>query len=182
MSCILANTDIFEVWDYHDNEGKTVGAIGLTEAASDMIAEAEYTESWMEPMWQPMIVPPKDWDNFNTGAYLDPALSLQLKLVKGGTKQQITDLNKRISEGQLKDLLDSLNLIQRTPFTINSYTLAAVYWAWQNEMPIKKFPQHEHVELEPRPDTYESGRLRRRAGSSSVVRSSCGTERSMVAG
>ena len=155
VSCILSTTDIFEIWDYHDSEGKTVRRIGLTEASSDMIAEADYSESWMEPMWQPMIVPPKDWDGFNTGAYLDPSLSLQLKMVKGGTKQQISELNDRINEGQLKDLLDSLNLIQRTPFSINSYTLAAVYWAWQNEMPVKKFPQSDHVELPARPDDYE---------------------------
>ena len=155
MSCILANTELFEVWDFHDGDGKTVRRVGLTEATSDLIAESEYTESWMEPMWQPMIVPPQDWDGYNTGAYLDPSLSLQLKLVKGANRQQVRDINKRLERGDLKDLLDSLNLIQRTPYKINSYTLAAVYWAWQNDIPVKKFPQHDHVELEPRPDTYE---------------------------
>jgi len=155
LSCILSSTDIFEIWDYHTGEGKTVRRIGLTEEASDVIAEANYSESWMEPMWQPMIVPPKDWDTFETGAYLDPSLSLQLKLVKGATKQQVKDINRRIERGELKDLLDSINLIQRTPYTVNSYTLAAVHWAWQNEMPIKKFPQHEHVELPERPEGYD---------------------------
>ena len=164
LSCILAHTDIFEVWDYHDSDGKTVRRVGLTQEASGVIAEAEYVESWMEPMWQPMIVPPKDWDGFNTGAYLDPSLSLQLKLVKGGTKQQVRDVNNGIKAGEMKDLLDSLNLIQRTPFKVNSYTLAAVYWAWQNEMPIKKFPQHDHVELPARPDDYEDWTAEQKKG------------------
>ena len=155
MSVILASTDIFEIWEKHKADGKTVRRVGLTDAASDLIANYEFKQSWMTPYWQPMIVPPNDWTDNNTGAYLDSALSLQTQLVKHANKQQIRMVNHRIANGEMKDVLDAVNLMQRTPFKINQYILDAVSWAWADNKMLKKFPQRLKVQLPDRPDNWD---------------------------
>ena len=164
LSVILETTDLFECWDYFDKNGKTVRRVGLTEQAGEAIAESEYAESWMEPMWQPMIVPPRDWEDMNTGAYLDPSLSLQLKLVRGANSQQHKLIHDQVRTGGLKDILDSVNLIQKTPYKINQYILAAVTWAWKSGVDVKKFPQRDEIELPARPDDWDDWTPEQRKG------------------
>tara|TARA_Y100001938_G_scaffold77608_2_gene107333 strand:+ start:5439 stop:8093 length:2655 start_codon:yes stop_codon:yes gene_type:complete len=152
---IMASTEIFEVWTYHKADGKTVRRIGLTEEAAEVISEYDYQQSWMSPFWQPMIVPPNDWEDSTTGAYLDASLALRCQLVKGANKQQWKLIHERTKSGEMRDVYDALNLIQKTPYVINDYVLEAVNWAWDTNQSIKKFPQRQKIELQPRPDHWD---------------------------
>ena len=79
MNAILEVSGCFEVWSIVKN-GKTKRYIGLTGKASQLIAELQLQESWLQPVYSPMVVPPREWETMDTGSYLDDAVRAQVDL------------------------------------------------------------------------------------------------------
>ena len=139
--------------------------IGFTKEASDAIANMEMSESWMEPMFQPTIVPPRDWDALDTGCYMDEALSTLVPLIKDAKPWQRRQVEKDLASGKRIDYIDAVNAIQRVPYVINQYVLEAVKWAYENQKGASfgKFPVKDHLELPDRlPDDAPGGDVARR--------------------
>ena len=106
-------------------------------------------------MFTPMIVPPKDWTTFYTGAYEDPALSEQCELVRAATPWQRKTIARQLRQKKTPPYIRALNRIQATPYKINEPILEAVQWAFDNNLSIGKFPRKEHIDPIEFPDDYD---------------------------
>jgi len=152
LNAILEVSGCFEVWSIVKN-GKTKRYIGLTGKASQLIAELQLQESWLQPVYSPMVVPPREWETMDTGSYLDDAVRAQVDLIRFGTPYQ----KRALKNKNLKDVpyIQALNHIQKTKFVINEVVYEAVKHCWQNDIEIANFPRRKYVERPEFPDNWE---------------------------
>lgn len=155
LNAVLAASDIFEVWDMVVKQ-RTVRKIGLLESASDMLAELAYDESWTQPVFSPMVVPPRPWTSFNTGCYHDDALSAQVDLIRFASPWQRETCNESCDVLDPPTFLKSINHIQETPYKINKDLLKAVEYFWVNGIKIGKFPTQTKLQRPDRPDNWDA--------------------------
>ena len=150
LSSVLESSGIFEVWTKH-SEGKTRYLMGITEEASQLIADINYDISWNNPVCTPMVTEPLAWTCDNLTPYLDPAMTVITPLIRHASGKQKRMMYKAIQSGRMQPALDALNAIQRTKFTINQYVLEAAKWTWQNKKPGGlTFPSQVKIDL-PKP-------------------------------
>jgi DNA-directed RNA polymerase len=155
LNAVLAASDIFEVWDMVVKQ-RTVRRIGLLEAASDLLAELAYDESWTQPVFSPMVVPPRPWQTFSTGCYHDDALAAQVDLIRFASPWQRETCVESCDILNPPEFLKAVNYIQETPYKINRDLLEAVEHFWVNGIKIGKFPTQTKLERPDRPDHWES--------------------------
>lgn len=152
LNAILEHSGCFEIWSVVVS-GKTKRSIGLTGEASALIAELQADESWCQPVFSPMIVPPRDWESLDTGAYIDDGLRAQVDLIRFASPWQKKHLRgKDISK---EPYVRALNAVQSTPFVINEDILEAVTWAWTNDIEIPSFPRRAYVKRPEFPENWE---------------------------
>ena len=152
LNAILEHSGVFEVWSIVKS-GKTQRSVGLTGDASHLIAELMADESWCQPVFSPMIVPPRPWEDLDTGCYIDDALRAQIDLIRFGSPWQ----KKSLRDRDLRDepYVKAVNAIQATPFVVNEDILDAVTWAWQEDIQIPSFPRKSYIERPEFPENWD---------------------------
>lgn len=156
LNSILRVSGIFDIWET-TIKSRTLKKIGLLPEATARLSELDFDESWTSPLFAPMTVKPKDWTSFNTGCYLDEALSNQVKLVKGYVSTvHIKAIQKGFDDGTIQPSIDALNAVQRTPMKLNPSIVEAVEWCWLNDKKLGKFPTRAYVEMPDHVDDFDS--------------------------
>ena len=165
-NAVMKASGVFEEYGVRElvnGRHNTRKLIDFTGEASDAIANMEMSESCMEPMFQPTLVPPRDWVALDTGCYMDEALSTLVPLIKDAKPWQRRQVEKDLASGKRIDYIDAVNAIQRVPYAINQYVLEAVKWAYESGASFGKFPVKDHLELPDRlPDDAPGGEVARR--------------------
>lgn len=156
LSSVLEASGVFETYDVIGKKKKTVVYIGITEEASEQVAELNQNLSWTEPMFTPMVTAPRDWCAQDSGCYLDPSIALLTPLVRGASRKQTKMINGALRSGRMQPALDALNAIQRTAYCMNEYTHAAVLWAYENNLQAgSTFPLREKVPYHKYPENFD---------------------------
>ena len=156
LNSILRVSGIFDIWET-TIKSRTLKKIGLLPEATARLSELDFDESWTSPLFAPMTVKPKDWTSFNTGCYLDEALSNQVKLVKGYVSTvHMKAVQKGFYDNTIQPSIDALNAVQRTPMKLNSSIVEAVEWCWLNDKKLGKFPSRAYVEMPDHVDEFDS--------------------------
>ena len=130
--------------------------LGLTKDGSDIILGLEDLKSWMMPTFKPMLVKPRPWVAFDTGAYLTPELSQRVPLVRTWDGDHITTVKAAIADSSMSLCLEALNAIQDTPWKINKPILHLLKWAWKTGAPIPGLPLNAHLPREPLPEDWNT--------------------------
>ena len=121
--------DLFQKVCMFTGPSRTEARIILTEAGLKWFAESDARKACSTPRYLPMLVPPEDWsEDGKGGGYVSSRIrpySL-MRSFHGGTVSP--------------EVVDAVNLIQQTPYRINSRMLETVQWAWANDMRIGKMP------------------------------------------
>jgi len=76
----------------------------------------------------PMICQPRKWSKSNLGPYYRQEHGWLVPLVKNAGKEQKEAIGQGIRNGDLEFVLEALNAIQETPFSVNNYVVEAVEW------------------------------------------------------
>lgn len=155
FNSVLAVSDVFETWTQGVGK-KTAVRVGLTEAASDALATMEYEASWHEPLYEPMLVEPRPWEDTTTGCYFDEALAASVQFIRKGTRQQFRTVDYQLKRDGRVPYMDALNAIQRTPFVLNEYVMQAVEHCWEEGLVFGKFPRKGHVAHDAKPDNWDA--------------------------
>jgi DNA-directed RNA polymerase len=156
INSILRVSGIFDIWET-TIKTKTLKKIGLLPEAATRLSELDFDESWTAPLFAPMTVKPKDWTSFNTGCYMDEALSQQVKLVKGYVPTALQKAVQRgFDDGSIQPSIDALNAVQRTPMKINPIIVEAVEWCWINDKSFGKFPTRAYIETPDKVEDFDS--------------------------
>lgn len=148
LSAVLEGCgEIFETYIAHPSADlKTTSRnLGLTDAGSELLLNINAAQAWMNPMFLPMLVEPKPWTSYNTGAYYTKGLSSRVQLVRTFDEDHIKLINAAIADGTMAPCLEALNAIQNTAWAINKPLLDLVEWVWANNIPIPDFPANKHI-------------------------------------
>lgn len=138
------------------NGSKSLRHLTLTEEASEYFSNMIDIQSWMKPVFKPMVVEPKPWDAFDTGAYHTLSLSSRVPLMRTSNKHRIALIKEAIDSGVMQPCLDALNAIQSTGWMINPKVYETVRYCWEQGLAFSTFPRREHLERPERPEDYDS--------------------------
>ena len=146
---------IEEVWHHK----KRQAVVAATEQANALLAMGHKRCSLLHPMYQPMIVPPRDWTTVDDGGYL----TLQLGLVKTREKAHMS----RLREASMPTVYNAINSLQRIPWQINQRVYGVLLELFQANSPVGGLPLMGGLPLPPKPadiDTnHEAAKSWRRA-------------------
>ena len=130
--------------------------LNLTSEASEYFSNLVDIQSWMKPVFKPMVTKPTDWQAFNSGAYSTLALSSRVPLMRTSSPERISAVKAAIASGQMQPCLEALNAIQATSWSINTTVYEAVRFCWEQGLSFSTFPRREHLERPERPADYDS--------------------------
>lgn len=133
-------SELFEREVIKDRRG-TVPIIALTPEALELLSTLQDAQAWMNPMFQPMLTPPRPWANYYSGAYTDVRLSRHVHMVRTFNKEHRRAVQNALAEGKMDKVLTGLNAIQDTRFSIDSRILNIVEQCrLEKKRPSKSFP------------------------------------------
>lgn len=103
----------------------------------------------MAPFRWPMVVPPLQWTNPWSGGYLslNPVKS-PLPFIKAARNKGHL---KRLEAHAMPEVYRAVNIMQETPFVINTRVLDVLKEFWSRSLEIAGLPSREDKELPPRP-------------------------------
>jgi DNA-directed RNA polymerase len=142
LSSILEHTDVFEVVEVVEKL-KSKQFIVMTQAASNVFSQMTERQSWAEPMFGPMVVPPAPWESRETGCYQDEALQAMVPLVRKASGEQKRAVDRDFQRSDSPDYVTALNALQATPLKINKEVLEALDWVTQENKRFGSFPERE---------------------------------------
>jgi DNA-directed RNA polymerase len=119
--------------------------------ALDMVLDDEVSiREFSQTKHLPMVIPPKAWTEFNKGGYL--TLSAQMMRTRGSKVQ-----NHVLKEADLESVFDSLNVLNQTPWVVNTDVFQVVKHIWENGGGIGDLPSRANnvIPTKPRDVTKE---------------------------
>ena len=146
LNAVLEATDIFQVSTDtigetgRANSMKTMRHITLTPEAEEMVRQRSFDASWAQPMFGPLVVPPKPWTSFDTGVYQDEVLAALTPLVRNSTAEQRRSIKRDFEKHGEPEYVRALNALQATPLAVNTAIVDVVRWVKDENMRYTDFP------------------------------------------
>jgi DNA-directed RNA polymerase len=100
----------------------------------------------MQPLFLPMVCPPKDWTGVLEGGYISPYLKRN-KLVKNNSKEYL----KKLETASMPMVYEAINHLQATQWQVNKKVLDVVKALWEEGRAIAELPDREDEPLIPFP-------------------------------
>lgn len=123
-------------------------------ASPELIAQMEHTHgiaAMLRPVYEPMVVHPRDWTNPHDGGYLSSDIR-PLKLVKIASKGYYEEL----THTEMPVVYASINALQRTAWQINTQVLEVLTEFWERGHALAGLPSREGHEVPPKPFDIET--------------------------
>jgi DNA-directed RNA polymerase len=133
-----------------------VSVLTLTNDAHVAVQIMEELEQWMRPVFMPMVVPPRPWENTSTGCYLMDEVRSRVSLVRTHDRAVLKLLDQKIKSGEAAPFVAGINAIQATPFSVNTRVMEMVEWAFQQGLSVKKLPRKDPLPKIEFPDDYDT--------------------------
>lgn len=115
-----------------------------TEQAAHWLEQSHARCEVLEPVFMPMVVPPRPWTSPTNGGHLDPRLSYPLIKTKG-RKAYLQEL----AHAEMPKVYTAVNALQGTAWRVNKAVLGVMREAWESNMQIAKLPPREPLPLPP---------------------------------
>lgn len=146
LNCAMLGSHLFEVYD-RPKKKFYVKNLGLSEIGRDLLDRLSTEIRWMSPIFKPMLSPPRNWEDFDTGCYHNEKLASLVPLIRRCSNHQKKLTKAALKQSKLSQVLRALNAIQSTPLTINKTVLKQVELAWERGDTIKKFPRRHKLKV-----------------------------------
>ena len=154
VNAVLEGSDLFEVVTVEENL-KTHRNLTLTKDAEGLIQQRMFDASWAEPMFGPLVVPPKPWTSFETGAYQDEMLSAMVPMVRKSTAEQRRAIKRDFEKDAEPLYVKAINALQATPLRINKRVLDVLDYCVSEKLRFSQFPELEPPVFPKLPDDFE---------------------------
>lgn len=155
LNSVLEMSDIFEIITT-EKDLKTHRTLSLTDNAAGILSERLFSASWAEPMYGPLVIPPKPWEAFDTGAYQDDMLSSLVPLVRKSTSEQRRAIERDFQREREPLYVRAINALQATPLRINKRVLEVLDHCTQEKLRFAKFPELEPPQFPKLPEDFDS--------------------------
>lgn len=130
---------------------KATRYVTATKETLEWIENFNENRELLEPFWLPTIELPQPWENVWEGGYSTKDTSLPLlPFIKTANMEYLRSI-----EGSLDEPMRATNIIQQTPWAINSKVLDVMKWAWENSLSIGDIPSRENEALPPLPSDFK---------------------------
>lgn len=96
----------------------------------------------MQPLFLPMVCPPKEWTSVIEGGYISPYLKRN-KLVKNNSKEYL----KKLETAKMPIVYEAINHLQNTAWSINTKVLDVVNALWEEGKAVAELPDREDEPL-----------------------------------
>lgn len=139
-------------------KGKRLGVLRFNKAFFEKLSKEPLGGAL--PRFLPMIVEPRPWTNFTSGAFLQ----YSRRVVRVKNDLESTRYAATASRnGDMKQIFAGLDVLGKTPWRVNRGLLEVMLQAWQSGEAFGKIPA-ENLEFEypPEPDIAEGIRFRRK--------------------
>lgn len=101
---------------------------------------------YLRPVYEPMIVQPRDWTTPYDGGYISSNIK-PLRMVKTKNRQYLDELKHT----DMPIVYEAVNALQRTAWQINSQVLEVLQSLWNNGSELAGIPPRDGLPLPPKP-------------------------------
>lgn len=116
---------------------KTVGVLRVSRPLIELFA-AGRLQRWLRPRLLPMLVPPRPWRTYRSGGYL--TTRLQSMRFRDGCSEQHEYLRSADRKGELKNVLNALDVLGSVPWVVNLKVLEVITSAWNSGKAVADLP------------------------------------------
>jgi DNA-directed RNA polymerase len=127
--------------DQPANRKQTPYVLVPTPETMAWLDEAHARCALLEPVYLPMVVPPREWTTPSRGGYLTK--HCRLRLIKTGNPNYLEELHAV----EMPAVYRSINAIQSTPWRINNGVLALLVEVWEGGGMLGGLPPREQMPL-----------------------------------
>lgn len=146
LDILIQTTAMVEVATQSEGKHKTIKYVVATEATLTWIDRRNNAMSMMRPAYEPMIVPPREWDSAHGGGYLSSNIP-PLPMVKVRNKTYLADLES----ADMPVAYAAINAIQNTAWQVNAEVLAVMNTLWDDSSTLAGLPPREGIEAPHKP-------------------------------
>ena len=165
IELFIEHTGLVEV-DKKGNGVKKIVSLVATEKTMEWIKDRNGFMELLAPEYFPTLVRPKSWEDKKVigGGYYSRHVK-PLQLVKYRDKKNLQDLEKH----SMPVVIDGINAMQSTPYTINPFIYEVLNHAWNNSLDVGGLPRAELLPLPQKPhDIAENAKARKTYRSEAV--------------
>ena len=119
-----------------------------TQQVCDFVEKNRDIAAMLNPIYLPMVVPPADWSSSYSGGYLTHHTK-PLPFVKTLNRNYLEELDG--FSGQMSNVYDAVNTLQRTPWMINEFTFVVFDMMFEQGMSVAGLPAREDLPAPPCP-------------------------------
>lgn len=158
LELLLQSVGLVEVVTNSSHSKKATKYVRATQDTLDWIEKKNEATSMLRPIYEPMVVPPRDWTNPWDGGYLSSNIK-PLRLVKTKNRRYLEELESM----DMPIVYAAINAIQRTPWRINRIMVKVMRTLWDSGSSLAGLPPREGLPLPIKPHDIETNEEARKA-------------------
>ncbi|MCH7549731.1 MAG: hypothetical protein IH969_09400, partial [Candidatus Krumholzibacteriota bacterium] len=136
------STGLIMIFNVRESKKKTVRYISATEKTFEWIDNFHKDSELLEPYWLPMVEQPKDWvSTSGGGGYQIDEIPIY-PIVK---QRDWTYRHRILPEADIPEILEALNLLQKTAYKVNQKVLTVFEHFWDIGYEFAGLPGQELV-------------------------------------
>jgi len=125
--------------------------VAPTKELVDWIENYNDNRELMEPFWLPTVELPEPWTSVWQGGYPKDDKLPEIPFIKTSNMDYLRSI-----KGELTEPMAAVNLIQQTPWEINSRVKEVMEWSWDNNVSIGDIPNRKDEEFPPLPSDFKT--------------------------
>ena len=148
INLFMEATGFVEIAEKKADKNRTMKVVVPSQAVLTFIEKNRDSAQLLNPVYLPMVVPPVDWTGPRGGGYITHHTK-PLTLVKTQNRNYHEEL-EGMSE-QMAPVYEAINNIQKTPWQVNLFVLAAFQTMHDRGLSLADLPMGEDIPLPPAP-------------------------------
>jgi DNA-directed RNA polymerase len=146
LDIMMQSIGLIEVGTNGEGTEKALKYVKPLPSTLEWIERKNAATALLRPVYEPMVVQPRDWTTPYDGGYLSSDIK-PLVMVKTKNRAYLEEL----TSVDMPIVYDALNAIQRTAWQINSQVLEVMRTFWDHGTVIAGMPPREGLALPPKP-------------------------------
>lgn len=152
LDICMATVGLVQILDYSGTgRAQSIKYIEATPDTLEWIEKKNEVTQYLRPVYEPMVVQPKDWTTPFNGGYISSNIK-PLKLVKTKNKAYLDDLRHT----DMPIVYEGVNTLQRTAWQINSQVLDVMQQLWDTGSTLGGLPPRDGLPLPEKPHDIET--------------------------
>lgn len=142
LDILIASIGLVELTHQKVDKDQSIKYVKALPDTLEWIEKKNEVVQYLRPVYEPMVVQPKDWTTPFNGGYISSNIK-PLKLVKTKNKAYLDELRNT----DMPIVYEAVNALQRTAWQINSQVLEVMEQLWDSGSEIAGIPPRDGLEL-----------------------------------